>query len=615
MKLPLSILVCVTFASLAFAEGDKVTVLPQVSVYSRRVANQDPVGTYAMPVSSLRFDPRADVQARNLAESQADIAIRGGIFENSSFKVGAVALYDPQTGHYLAEVPIAPTLLSAPEVMTGSDNAIGGFNAAVGTVSQQWRAIRDAGVIGLAGGEHNTNRQDFYQGVTRLIPGSSYRLGADVAFARSESDGTLPFGDHRFYRYNGRLQLSGAAGQTDLFGGYQSKFFGWPNLYTPFGFNETENLQTVLFALNHRREFGRGEWAQAGVFWRRNKDDYEFNRAVPGASNPFQHTTWVYGVSLEGRNVIAGEDLAMSYAAQFMADRLNSTSLTAGTFRHRDYTKVSVVPEKTWKTSDARRIALKAGASFDDTNRDASAVSPIVEISEDVPVSGKGVRHYYASYSRTTQVASYTALKSSALSGLFRGNQSLGRTFSNNFEVGTSLPVGGWEIEGAVFWRYDDDLVDWTYKRGVTARTANPVDIDTTGFELVARRSWSAVELTLGYTGLSKDADYGKADIDASFYALNYPKHRLTAALVARLGAGFSLRLDNEARLQTDNFLRRSPRDEVLMTSLGLAFRPPQCTDFEVNVQADNLWNSTFEEVPGTPGARRQVMFGLMYHW
>lgn len=568
-----------------------------------------------MPVSSLRFEPRADVQARNMAESQADIAIRGGIFENSGIKVGAVALYDPQTGHYLAEVPIAPTMLNAPEVVTGVDNAISGFNASVGTVAQQWRAIRDAGMVGLAGGENSSNRQDFYQGVTRAIPGSPYRFGADIAFARSESEGSVPFGDHLFYRYNGRLQLRGPAGQTDLFAGYQSKFFGWPNLYTPFGFNETENLQTVLFALNHRRDWGRGEWAQAGVFWRRNKDDYEFNRAVPGASNPFQHTTWVYGVSLEGCNVLVQDELALTYAAQFMADRLNSTSLTFGPFSRRDYMKFSVVPEKSWKLSDARRISLKAGAAFDDTNKDSSAVSPVVEIAEEVPITGKGVRRYYAGYSKSTQVASYTALKSSATSGLFRGNQNLGRTNSHNFETGVSMPLGGWELEGALFWRFDNDLVDWTFKRGVTARSANAVDIDTAGIELMVRRSWSVLELTLGYTGLSKDADYGMADVDASFYALNYPKHRFTAALVARLGAGFSLRLDNEARLQTENFLRRSPHDEVLMSSLGLAWRPQNWTDFEVNVQADNLWNSNFEEVPGTPGARRQVMFGLMYHW
>ena len=40
--------------------------------------------------------------------------------------------------------------------------------------------------------------------------------------------------------------------------------------------------------------------------------------------------------------------------------------------------------------------------------------------------------------------------------------------------------------QAAVFYRWDDDLVDWTYRLGVTARSANAVDIGTGGFEIVA---------------------------------------------------------------------------------------------------------------------------------
>jgi hypothetical protein len=46
----------------------------------------------------------------------------------------------------------------------------------------------------------------------------------------------------------------------------------------------------------------------------------------------------------------------------------------------------------------------------------------------------------------------------------------------------------------------------------------------------------------LGYTYLNKDADYGLATVDASFYALNFANHRFTAAIVARLGGGFEVR-------------------------------------------------------------------------
>src|SRR4051812_36487391 len=81
-------------------------VLPTLSISTDRVANDTPVATFAMPVSALQFEPRVDVQARNFAEAQADVSIRGGIFENTGFKLGALALFDPQTGHYFSELPV-----------------------------------------------------------------------------------------------------------------------------------------------------------------------------------------------------------------------------------------------------------------------------------------------------------------------------------------------------------------------------------------------------------------------------------------------------------------------------------------------------------------------------
>jgi vitamin B12 transporter len=157
--------------------------------------------------------------------------------------------------------------------------------------------------------------------------------------------------------------------------------------------------------------------------------------------------------------------------------------------------------------------------------------------------------------------------------------------------------------------------VDWTFRRGVTARTASAVDIDVTGFEVVARRSWAACDFVLGYTALTKDADYRGATVDASFYALNFARHRLTAALTVRLGHGFELRVDNVARSQAKNILRTTGGDETLATAVGLSFRPAAWRGFEIAVQVDNLWDSDFQDVPAVPAGPRQVSGGVNYTW
>ena len=587
--------------------------LPEVTVYSPRVANQSPAGTFAMPVSALRYEPLIDLQARNLVEGQADVTIRGGIFENTGFQIGAVTLIDPQTGHYFAEIPIAPTMLAAPEVRRGAELTLGATNATVGAVAYGWRPIQTMGAASMGAGEFGLRRAEIYQGhVAKVGAAGGVRFGADIAIAHSESDGAVPFGEHEFDRINVRLQRADATSQTDVFAGYQAKFFGWPNLYTPFNSNETENLQTVLLAANHRATLGKGEFFEVGAFHRRNKDDYAFNRFAPvGPVHPFQHTTRVTGAAASGRRDFG--DFAISARAEVLRDELRSTSLTFGSYRERTITKFALVPEKTWTEPGGGRTALKAGVSHDDTNRDGGTFSPVFEIARDFP-NGE-VRRVYFNYAKTSQVPTYTALNSNAAAGLFRGNPNLGRSKSHNVELGLAGSLAGWSLESAVFWRRDDALVDWTFRRGVTARAANAVDIEVGGVELVARRSWSAVDLVVGYTALTKSGDYRGATVDASFYALNYARHRLTAAITARLGNGFELRMDNAARIQADNLLRVAGGRRAVTSALSLRYRPTSWRGAEIAVQADNLWNEDFQEIPAVPAARRQISGSVGYTW
>ena len=166
-----------------------------------------------------------------------------------------------------------------------------------------------------------------------------------------------------------------------------------------------------------------------------------------------------------------------------------------------------------------------------------------------------------------------------------------------------------------MFYRWDDDLTDWTFRKGVTARSANPVNIGTFGLQVVAARKTSRYDVVLGYTYLDKSADYGAATVDASFYALNFARHRLTAAVVLRLGAGFELRMDNEFRLQEKNLLRTTGGNQTVRSALGLYYLPPRWRELEFSLLVDNLWDSDFQDVPAVPAARRQFSAGAAYRW
>lgn len=594
------------------APSDGAVELAPVTVYSPQVANQEPAGTFAMPVSALRYEPLVDVQARNLAEGQADVSIRGGTFENTGFSIGALPIYDPQTGHYFAELPVAPAMLGAPGVRTGSDNAIGGWNATAGSVAYAWQPVRSGGYVAAGAGDNSLVRGDAYAGYVSDRKIAGRELAADVNIAASQGDGTRSFGDHDFARYNVRLQLRDEVSQTDLFAGYQSKEFSWVNLYTPFNTQETENLKTELYALNHRILHGAdGDYFQAGAYVRKNRDHY----AIPAFVFNNFHTSRVFGAGFDGRVTVA-EPLALRYRGGAVADDIKSSSLVVGPAngRYDDRTQVyaGLFADHTTVLASGRELILTVGANLDASNREDSAVSPVAEVAW---VNAQGaVRRVYASYAQSTQLPTYTALNSSNLGGLFAGNRDLERSTAHNFEVGAQSRLEEWELSAAVFFRRDDELVDWTYAFATpNSRTATAVDLDTFGVETVARRSFKRFDLVFGYAWLDKHDDFGPG-VDASFYALNYAEHRLTAAAVARLGGGFELRMDNEYRIQADNALRRR-NDEPLLSSLGLYYAVPRVKGLTLSAQVDNLWNTYYEEVPLVPGARREWSLGARYAW
>lgn len=304
---------------------------------------------------------------------------------------------------------------------------------------------------------------------------------------------------------------------------------------------------------------------------------------------------------------------SLGYAVAATADDLQSTSLLFGRYHTRTLVKSALVPETGWSAGPGARWVAQGGVTWDDSNRTGGAVAPLAGFGWVSP--GGFWREVRADFAETTQLPGYTALNSSPTAGLFRGNPNLGREITRNWEIKARQAWAGWTTAEAVFHRRDDALVDWTYRRGVTARTANAVDLATTGAEVTARRSWSRLDLVVGYTWLTKQADYRGAPVNASFYALNFARHRLTAAVTWHVTSELEVRVDNSARVQQDNPLRAIGGDEALLTELGVYYRPRAFRGWELSALVDNLWDSNFQEVPAVPAAPRRESIGVAYGW
>lgn len=585
---------------------DEIT---EITVNARRVANTRPAGTYASPATTLRFDPLTELQSRGIAEGQSDVTVRGGVFENTGFKVGAVTIMDPQTGHYVAELPLDPAMLSTPAIYKGIDNAVEGFNSAIATVAYRISRIESGGNVNLGFGTDSLNFQ-----ALRYARAPDDGVGFQLSAARSDGDGTVEFGDHEFARFNAQLQFESDGVQTDVIASYQDKFYGWPGAYTGFAtLPEIDDTQTTFLVLNQRRDSANG-WFEYGGFYRRLEDDYDFNRTdfETGTPGSFEHETRVMAIGFQGLQRAGGID--WRYGGQLTSDELvRSTDLTSGSFDDRRYATLTIVPSIDVLLESGNVMTWRLGATVDYSNRDGSEVSPMLGVSFD-RTDASGTTSLSLEYAETTQLPGYTALKSNP-SGLFGGNDALGRETARQLSASVARDTGEWQARATIFSREDDDLVDWTYATGAPfARQANAVDIDVIGVEMFMTRQWTSFDLAAGYTWLDKDADYGTAQVDASFYALNFARHRATLALRYRFAGAFELRLDNEYRRQEENPLRVGD-DQTYLASMALVWSGNGLRGLNVAVVADNLTDSEFQPFPGTPAAGRQISINAGYTW
>lgn len=609
-----SALLCsVTPFSYAQATSNTETAIEQITVEASATANKLPVGTFDSPVSNLEYDPRVDLQSRNMAEAQADVTIRGGIFENTGFRVGSATLLDPQTGHYVAELPIAPQMLTGPYILTGADNALNGMNSSVGSISFGFKPITTGGNVSVGSGTNNFNLQSIYAGIsTDVDDAKNWQFGFEGEYSHSQSDGSIENGDHDFNRASARIQLISSDSQTDIMYGSQEKFFGWPNMYTPFGVNETEELETRLLMLNHQQNYADNSHFEVSAYYRKHNDHYVFSRENPSAFEAF-HETKVKSIAVSGSHA-QNTAFAVNYSAQYIEDEIESTTLE-NNFTSRTYYKLSVLPEYKIDLKQNQLLTLRLGAAFDDTNRDDSELSLIGDISLNTQNSDGSEQTVYLSYAQASQVAGYTAIGGSDQGGLFRSNYNLERETTKNLELGYLIQEQTWQLNSAVFYREDNNLTDWTFSfDSSSARFANPVDIDATGVEFFATKYFDTTELIASYTYLNKSENYGDADIDASFYALNFPDHRVTLGAIWTPNDLIEMRIDNEWRKQHENALRSS-KDTALFTQVSLKITPTVINNLFITLAADNVWDESFEEIPGTPGRGEQYTLSATYSW
>jgi hypothetical protein len=603
-------------SALDVSAEERVYDLSAFEVFAPLSFSDQPAIGLSTPATLLRYAPGVDLQARGYAELQSDLTVRGSTFEQTGMRLGAVPLYDPQTGHYSTEIPFSAEMLTAPMLATGVENALLGFNSNVATVTYGWAPIADRGSLEVGIGTDELFFGQVYLG--EAFGDSGWAV--DLAAGHGQGDGTVEFGDFNMHRLAARLQYQRTGFQADLAAGYLDKFYGWPNMYTggAFGFRpETEDYQNRLFTANFRWMYGAGSHFQLGLSHREMDDDYTFDRiALPDLA--FEHLTRAMGVSWDGAHIVS-DSWALLHNFSYIDDNLvrsssltNGDTLTGNDFRKREYVKGAAILRRNWLSEEGHRLIVDLGVHGFDTTEDSGKLSPLLRV-EHVRALGAGELAAFVERSGSAQVPGYTALRSSP--GLFGGNPNLTTEESSVWEAGFAYSQQNWRFGLSAFDRDDNDLVDWVFALGSpNARSAQAVDVDTKGVEAELSYEGKKFDVRISYAWLQKKADYGTMAPTASYYVLNFPVHRLTGGASWQITESLEARGELEYRLAEDNVLRMSG-NEAVNASVALRWLAPWSDGLEFTLLIDNLFDDDFEEFPGTPAVGRHASLRAGYRW
>ncbi len=587
-------------------QGERIVELAAFPVYAGSGVDRGAAGSIQLSEWMAR-EARVDLQGRGGPRYQTDIVIRGGIFEGSGVQVGGLALFDPQTGHYFAEVPLDPGFFAGAELLTGTANALRGFNATAGSVNWAWAPVEAGGVVYGSVGS-NAHRG----GGARLAGRAGERTWYELGVARARGDGSIAGGDYDLVRVSGRVEGTVGGGWLRVFGGHTEKFYGWPGMYTGRSFlNETEDYAVTLTGFEWRGGGSGAGWHRLGGYWRHLEDSYEFRREAPAGL--FAHATEVWSVQGDGSWELDAAGWGLDYRWVLLRDRIRrSTSLAGGPFTSRDYAKAGALARRFWRSGD-RVASLYGGATVDHTSEDGAIVLPQAGVR--MERQWRDIRwEAYGELSKASRVPGYTALNSPPL-GLFGGNPDLGRERARTLEVGIGARGSAMAGRLVAFERRDRELADWVFSSASPSlRRAEPLDLRVRGLEAWLRAEAGLTAVELGYAVLDKAPHYRNPQVDASYYALNYARHRLLAMVEQGLPMGLELRLEGEFRRHPANPLRGGS-DEALRLHAEAAWLPLPDGRWRLAVRLENLTKDRFEPFPGTPGPGREAIATLTYVW
>lgn len=435
----------------------------------------------------LEWALAVDVMPRSPA--LADVAVRGGTFEQVLVMVDGVRASDAQTGHFDLNLAVPLDQVERIEIVRGPASALYGADAVGGLIHVVTRREGGGARARAQAGSWNTRA-------------AALSYAADLAGVRADLGGEWQRSDgHRagtdYEVASGRVALTVPVGgwAVNADAAHAARDFGADGFYGPFPSYEETRTTTGTVAL--RADPGARFAVEPTLSIRRHGDDYVLRRAEPEFYRN-QHTNLRWGGEVMAR-WRAAPRLRLAGGAEWFSDKLESARLG-----DRAEQRAAALVEAA--AGEIGRVSATAGVRADWHERYGTEWSPSVAAAW-WPAAGVRLR---ASAARAFRAPTWTERYYSDPANV--GDPDLDPERSWSAELGASAFVArGVRLGLAAFVRHADGLIDWAKPADAPAepwRTRNVEEARFRGLE--AEAAWAG-PLGLGWTAtgtwLSVDTD------------------------------------------------------------------------------------------------------------
>lgn len=565
-----------------------------------------------------------DIRSRGSKQTQADISIRGGNFDQVMILLNGVNITDPQTGHHNLLVPLSLDNIERIEVLSGAgafkwgDNAFSGAINIITKFPDKWHKH-----LQLAAGSHQYLNLD----ASLNFPIATSKNLISVSSARSDgyTDNT-DFKDLSLI-YTGRLIQKTGNATWQLT--HNRRAFGANAFYTPAYPEQFQQTDVSLASIswNDKRKLN----LSPTIYYRRNKSHFElFRHDSPDwyASHNY-HINQVWGASL-------GSKIYSHLGVTQMGTRFRKESIISNVLGYPSHDSIPVSGIKdVYYDHDYSRNKLvfyiehsyaigslygnvSGMAHYSDRLKDKTSFLGELMLS----YSFSSQLHLGLACNQSMRLPTFTDLFYSGPNNV--GNPHLNPERAINYETKLSYTHPQLTAQTTFFYRMGSDIIDWIKTSPDEPwHSVNHTSINTFGISSSIQSSIPNCKyidkLTLQYAFLDEQ-NRNKQEI-SSKYVLDYLRHKIDLSIrhhiLPKLSANWNLSYQDRAgkylEYKGNDYTTWLAYDPFFLLDMRMEWK--QSEILTIFGDLTNITHTQYQDISNIPQAGFEASIGVKMKW